>query len=73
MTNCRDKIEINDWQKTANVSSHPHKLLNVIDFFYFIFSERQHTACHASPYKNFSFVHRARNELSTMFIFSPIG
>jgi len=37
MTNCKDTIEINDGQKTAtaNVSSHPSSVLNIIDFFLF--------------------------------------
>jgi hypothetical protein len=70
MTNCKDTIDINDCQKTNNLPSHPRQVLNIIDFF--IFSEGQHTGCHDCPYKNFPFVHTARNELSFVFIFSPI-
>jgi hypothetical protein len=72
MTNCKDTIEINVCQKTANVSSHPRQLLNIIDNFFFIFSDGQHTGWHDSHYKNFPFVLTARNELSLLFILHPL-
>lgn len=43
MTNCKDTIDINDCQKTANVPSHPSQVQNIIDFFSFFQKDNTHS------------------------------
>jgi len=43
MTNCKDKIEINIYQKMANVPSQPRQVLSIIDFLFFPFFQRDNT------------------------------